>query len=1152
MVDRVPSPVRTLISFTQSIVSFLGRIIEDEATFAALRAELGLPPAPHNEDSVADVQAKLGEVSGRLTAAEAQSDKDLALDDQIMDLLDKGKLFTEIATVLVQDRYASDARSVADFAYEMVGVLATEQMRVQSPLAWAILRVIMLGYEKVEEVPRFDPLAIFDRLTGNRTSTAATSSGAVEAIGGFGIPAFAIGTNLLVNKFVEKSEVELAALEEGTPYFSGAVDFKLGWEPDPDTPAELQSLFARSAIIRVRGGIKRKSTNDESVFILDLGFVYFDDPAEGPGIHLRLSAGFENTLDFAPRNDVKFTLKTSASGAGFLDLWWILGKELRYIGAADSTVTIGSQFTAAGTELSPAIRAGHPEHTRLEVVEYGLGFEASRLEQFVILPFRGVKVVLDLAELLPGLKDLFSAVGLEKFEAKFDGALKWSPPGNVVFEGEAGLTTRLLSHKNFGTVKVDYVDVGLAVRNQALRLTVQAAGRFSIGPFAASMGDFGIDIALAGASGIDFIPPTSIGVRVAGKVISGGGFLMLDAEARQFAGAFELAVDLAKLRFSVNAIAILSTGGPDNPVKFSLFILVFARFPGGLEMGLRFTLNAVGGILGINHDFDESALMKALPSGAMDDVLFPANPVADAPRIISSLKTVFPARPNTQVIGLMAEASWGSDYFCTLRLGLILPVGDSAGPAEGFSYLYILGRLSVVCFEDLPKAIRLQLICDFVGHIGIGDSGVDIGLFARLRDSRFGPTKIEGAIAISIRTGPESRFLIAAGGFHPSFKEIPDDLPPIDRIGATYDIGVIKTWIRGYFAIASGSLQFGVDAGVRYKLGPISFEASIGFDALIHLSPFSFEAGVRASAALKYRGRELFGVHLSLTVWGPDRWRIKGHGSFSILFWDVSVDVDESWGDDVAIEQTRLNLAELVGKDLANDSYWSYQLPAGGTLVSLNVVPPAEGAAHPVHPLSSMSYVQRRIPFGLNLERVGFCGIEGLTNFPVPTIAVTSASTLADATVVTDQFPVPEYLDLTDAQKLSRPGFETLPAGVATGAGGYIVPNGIDDTPFDCELIFSRRTGGGILSGLLELGAGAINVFTAREAASRSQMRPLQPSRPDLDPVGVLTPQWVVADHDRMVQVDTGVFAAGSGSAFALEHEFGGVYNVVEMYELGG
>ena len=83
---------------------------------------------------------------------------------------------------------------------------------------------------------------------------------------------------------------------------------------------------------------------------------------------------------------------------------------------------------------------------------------------------------------------------------------------------------------------------------------------------------------------------------------------------------------------------------PDGSPGFSLLIIITAEFGTGIQLGFGFTLLGVGGLLGLNRTMRLQPLMEGVRTGAIDSVMFPRDVVANAPRIISDLRDVLPAR----------------------------------------------------------------------------------------------------------------------------------------------------------------------------------------------------------------------------------------------------------------------------------------------------------------------------------------------------------------------------------------------------------------------------------------------------------------------------------------------------------------------------
>ena len=81
---------------------------------------------------------------------------------------------------------------------------------------------------------------------------------------------------------------------------------------------------------------------------------------------------------------------------------------------------------------------------------------------------------------------------------------------------------------------------------------------------------------------------------------------------------------------------------PDGSQGFSLLIIITAEFGPGIQLGFGFTLIGVGGLLGLNRTMRLEPLVEGVRTGAINSIMFPRDVVANAPRIISDLRTFFP------------------------------------------------------------------------------------------------------------------------------------------------------------------------------------------------------------------------------------------------------------------------------------------------------------------------------------------------------------------------------------------------------------------------------------------------------------------------------------------------------------------------------
>ncbi len=103
----------------------------------------------------------------------------------------------------------------------------------------------------------------------------------------------------------------------------------------------------------------------------------------------------------------------------------------------------------------------------------------------------------------------------------------------------------------------------------------------------------------------------------------GGGFL------EQRSGGYGGALQLRLGPVEVKAVGLLTL----EP-SFALVVVMSIEFFPPIDLTFGFTLNAVGGVIGIEHRLDTDALRAGLSTGALDHILFPADPVAAAPAIL--------------------------------------------------------------------------------------------------------------------------------------------------------------------------------------------------------------------------------------------------------------------------------------------------------------------------------------------------------------------------------------------------------------------------------------------------------------------------------------------------------------------------------------
>ena len=169
-------------------------------------------------------------------------------------------------------------------------------------------------------------------------------------------------------------------------------------------------------------------------------------------------------------------------------------------------------------------------------------------------------------------------------------------------------------------------------------------------------------------------------------------------------------------RVGIKAIALITTKRPDGGEGWSLLLLIFGQFSVHIAFGIFLT--GVGGLIGLHHRVDIDALIAGMKTGALDDILFPENPVADAPRLINRYTQLFPIEPDGLVIGPMLELWFTQPPIVFVRLGLLFEVRNALGGDRpvALTKVVLVGQL----LAQLPqKALGLpaivKLLIDVVG-----------------------------------------------------------------------------------------------------------------------------------------------------------------------------------------------------------------------------------------------------------------------------------------------------------------------------------------------------------------------------------------------------------------------------------------------------
>ena len=1005
---------RAIIEWYRSVAEWIPAHLGDPELSDEIRADLGMRPGPPLS---ASENARFHELAAGLDADRAALSETIAEVSEIVQ-----ELRTLAATLATS---ASEPSIVFQAYYTLLKMGATDSVRVRSPPLYAILRAILFLGEDSEQVFALDPARL---LRGLRGADLPDSEWVTELV------SFVVG---LTAQLLDATLFDKQANDEDP----GFADVFYGWDSATGSLTPKADSASMRATTVVFGDAKDTNKRVTATIVI------VPPQHGGPGLFISGGGGYttQGTIGGAP---YRFD---AGLGNGF-DLYHPLAIGLVKFNVGDSTPFVKFRVVR-GDASTPAFRIGDAGSTRLDVGFVELGVDLSEQGAALRAGVRDAELVIGGGDGDGFVRRLVAATGLRvRFSANLvadtDGLrLEGGSKLNTAETGStadpalpAATEVRAVMpavRASSGMLTIHEVDLALRPSSSGGDLGVLLSGDFSVklGPFAATVEGMGFqldaDQRLDGNLGPihiepSFKAPDGIGLRLDAGVVRGGGFLRADHERGEYAGALELTFG----KISVKAIGLLA----ERPGGWSLVLVLYARFP-PIELAFGFTLNSVGGLIGLQHGIDIPQLAAGMRTGAFDDILFPADPVADAPRIIQRLRVVFPYTPGALTIGPMVELGYGRPrQFAFVRMAILLQLDNALGSGSvAFARIVLAGnlRIAISPTEDDPDTTVVRLIVDFLGFWDWDRKRY--GFLGRLRDSRIGPVDVTGSVGVWGEYGEHPRFLLAAGGFNPRFKDVPAEMSgSMDRLGAGFSIGRFEIALKGYFALTPGTIQAGVDLAVKGTVGPVGIRGAIGFDALVYLEPYThFIVDFRVTAEISYKGHSLAGVKVSGTIEGPGRWHLVGKVSFSILWWDISKSFDESWGTTPQIATVATDVSALLRAELASPANWSAQLPQGSEAIV--TLAPADGAPQTLaHPLGRCVFSQNVAPFGLTLERFGSGPVSGPNRFDVLPVAGQEP--------VREHFARAQFVEMSEEDKLTRPSFEQLDAGVQFSSGAFHVP----------------------------------------------------------------------------------------------------------------
>ena len=650
-------------------------------------------------------------------------------------------------------------------------------------------------------------------------------------------------------------------------------------------------------------------------------------------------------------------------------------------------------------------------------------------EPLVQATVSGGKVVIDMSEADGFLATVLSGVHVE---AGFDLKATWAPDTGIHITGGAQLEIDLPLHLSLGPIDFQTLYLVAGASDAGIPLEISAGLGLTLGPIEASVDRVGVKGLLTfpdhnGNLGpanlaINFKPPNGLGLAIDAGVVAGGGYILFNPDKGQYAGVLDVA--LAEI-IQVKVIGVLDTILPDGSLGFSFLLIITFDFP-PIQLGFGFTLNGVGGLGGVNRTMNTDALHAGFRAHTLNNVLFPPDPIANAPQIISSIESFFPPAEGRYLFGPMLEIGWGTPTLITLAVGVILEVPD---PIR----LVLLGLIDA----GLPttEAALIELHIDVLGILDFGAKTLSID--GSLYDSRVLIFSLAGDLALRLSWGDNPNFVFSLGGFNPHFNTAGLDVPNLHRLSVSIGDGDNpRISANSYFAVTSNSVQFGANVEAYASAAGFSIHGYLGYDVLIIISPFSFEFDFSAGFDVSFEGTSLCGLQVDGLFSGPLPWHLHGDASINILFFSVSVSLDLTWGDSTpAVLPQKAVLPDLLPA-LADPRNWSAILPSNATQAATLSAPKPDDKTLRVHPLGVLSVREKVVPLDLQITRYGNATPSDGNYFSISDVQINATEEAKQP--IQDYFAAGQFLTLSDADKVSAPSFEKYGAGVTIGSGDMV------------------------------------------------------------------------------------------------------------------
>ena len=525
----------------------------------------------------------------------------------------------------------------------------------------------------------------------------------------------------------------------------------------------------------------------------------------------------------------------------------------------------------------------------------------------------------------------------------------------------------------------------------------------------------------------DLVTPSGIGLQVnAPGIAVGGGFFSHDAQLDRYAGAIQIGFGGTKQpAFTLRGVGFTQPRAPlPGQTDGDTTTLVLLTGEWG-TWGL-------GAMLALHRGIDVDAIVAALPTGAIDALLFPQDPVGKATQIVNALATMFPAAPanaDKHVLGVFGKYAWMG--------GLASIAGGILAEFSG-SWLSWPKKLVIPASLRFGKAGRLKSVLwieiDGVGSLDFATNTYEFQ--AVLRNSRFFGTDLVGGFTAfygdpfdDANLDSERGLFLSLGGYHPSYYggTGPQRAAVANRLGIIFNRGnAFQLEAKIYLAHTPGTWHFGLLGHVHVGAAGFELDGKLWFDALIR-STDDYIIDVGGSLSLILFSETICALEAT-GEWSKTR--DEPHGMFTgevkvtLLWWSKTFPCKQAISGEMTSDTPTADVHSLLAATLDEPASFPNATPSDVALAN------AERTGVWNAPEQPFAFVQRVAPLDTAIERMD------ATTFAAPVTLVRGPVVLgaspANATVASADFAPAAYLELDTDATLHAPVSELWPAGFVT------------------------------------------------------------------------------------------------------------------------